>query len=150
MTDHWGDDDFDLPDDAEVHHEQEPLPLEDHADLLHHEPDLPDQADFGDQPAAAVPDLAEPDIVGTTDMFPPSLDVELPEPVDGFPWIDTATLGSADPAGFTAPAEPVSAQEIAAYAGADIDGDADPWATLAASEDPATSALARWWTPDEQ
>ena len=144
MTDHW-DDDFDLPDDAGTGHEQ--TPLEAHEDLLDHsgmEPDL------DDPPHAGLLEPDAPEIAEPAGDFPPTLDVDLPEPVDGFPWIDTATLGSADPAGFTAPTEPVSPQELAAYAGVDLDGDADPWTTLAASEDPATSALARWWTPDEQ
>ena len=76
--------------------------------------------------------------------FPPAVDVgPLPEPVDGFPWIDTAGLGDAGPV------EPhldaVEPDDLAGYAGVDLPPDADPWAVLAASPDPATAALARWW-----
>ena len=75
--------------------------------------------------------------------------------LDGFPWIDTGSLGlyhsglvdpsaAADPAA----AEPVPAEDLAAYAAEDLPPGADPWAALADSEDPATSTLARWWTPE--
>jgi hypothetical protein len=153
MTDHWDHDDsfdFDLP-----HHE----------DVAGHEPlddntwDLPDV----DVPDVHVPDLDLPEvdlpdvhdvpdeIAAVADgVFPPALDVDLPEPVDGFPWIDTTTLGAADPAGFLPPVETVSPHELAAYAGIEIPDGADPWTVLAASEDPATAALARWWTTGEQ
>ena len=35
--------------------------------------------------------------------------------------------------------------ELAEYAAEDLPPGADPWAALAGSEDPATSALARFW-----
>ncbi len=100
---------------------------------------------------------ADPDHVadehGPVGLFPPALHVPLPEPVDGFPWADPGLLGDAaigaaadaapDPAGWVA--DPAG---LAAYAGVDLPPDADPWAVLADSDDPATSALARWWAPD--
>jgi hypothetical protein len=73
---------------------------------------------------------------------------ELPEPVDGFPWIDTGSLGAVDPATITEHTDPVRPEELAEYAGEQIPPGADPWATLADSDDPATSALARWWNQD--
>ncbi|GLY03035.1 hypothetical protein [Actinoplanes sp. NBRC 101535] len=144
MTDHWDDDDFDLPaaehDAFHDHHEEHfELPGYDHD---HDTPDWEEPAEIDTEAVAAVDDDT---------MFPAAVDIgELPEPVDGFPWIDTATLGIADPGGFTAPVETVTAQEVAAYAGVDVPDGADAWTVLAAAEDPATSALARWWTPDEQ
>lgn len=99
---------------------------------------------------------ADPDALPGDDLpdtaFPPVLDAgPLPEPVDGFPWIDAAGLGAAatpaapfpgmDPHAFPG----VDPRELAAYAGADLPPDVDPWTALAASPDPATSALARWW-----
>ncbi|BCB76021.1 hypothetical protein GCM10022251_56010 [Phytohabitans flavus] len=97
---------------------------------------------------------ADPDLDGHTDTFaeqafPEPLDLDAPEPVDGFPWTDPTTLGAAplpDPeAGFQGAPE---ANELAAYAGEDVPAGADPWTALSASEDPATSSLARWWSPD--
>jgi hypothetical protein len=58
--------------------------------------------------------------------FPPELDLDVPEPVDGYPWVDLDVLGSAE-------AEPwVNSVEASEFAIADID-------------DPAASALARFW-----
>ncbi|MEU4428603.1 hypothetical protein AB0F81_48965 [Actinoplanes sp. NPDC024001] len=149
MTDHWDDDfDFDTPEEL-PEPDQPDLPL-DGPELSYDEPELVvDEPDLSfDEPQ--VPEPAEPESVDDG-LFPPALDVgELPEPVDGFPWIDTATLGAPDPSGFTAPVEAVSADELAAYAGVEIPEGANPWEVLAADEDPATSALARWWTPGEQ
>ena len=143
MTDHWDHDDFDfdLPEDLPVPEVPDLDPIS-HADfdLPDDLPEFPDLPDVADTVAALVPDT----------VFPPALDVDLPEPVDGFPWIDTATLGAGDTAGFVAPVEPVTAGELAAYAGVEIPPGADPWTVLAASEDPATAALARWWTHGEQ
>ena len=79
------------------------------------------------------------------EVFPPALDVgELPEPVDGFPWIDTASLGVTG-AHTPETLDPVRPEELAGYAGTELPPGADPWAALADHEDPATSALARWW-----
>ncbi|MBG0565925.1 hypothetical protein [Actinoplanes aureus] len=149
MTDHWDDDfDFEPPDE---------LPDLDQPDLAHPDVDLPELSI--DEPAFEEPSWEDPQVPDQPDIapepadavFPPALDVgELPEPVDGFPWVDAATLGPADAEGFTAPVEAVDAQELAAYAGVDLPAGADPWEVLAADEDPATSALARWWTPGEQ
>jgi hypothetical protein len=146
MTDHWDHDDFDfdLPDDVAIPQPLAGADLElpelDLPDLPDDVPDLPDVSDLTDAAAEITDDTA----------FPPALDVDLPEPVDGFPWIDTATLGAADPTGFLPPLENVTADELAAYAGIDIPDGADPWSVLAASDDPATAALAKWWTQGEQ
>ena len=43
--------------------------------------------------------------------------------------------------------EPVAAADLAAYDGTEPPDGPDPWAALLGSEDPATSALARWWSP---
>ncbi len=99
---------------------------------------------------------ADPDHVAgqhvPADLFPPALDVPLPEPVDGHPWADPALLGDA-PIGAAVDAAVGGAwmadpAGLAAYAGVEPAPDADPWAVLADSDDPATSALARWWAPD--
>lgn len=146
MTDHWDHDDFDFdpPDDLPVPSLDSPadwdLPEDLPEDLPDILPDVPDLPDLSEAAAAVADDVT----------FPPALDVDLPEPVDGFPWIDTATLGAGDTAGFVPPVEPVTAEELAAYAGVEIPPGADPWTILAASEDPATAALARWWTQGEQ
>lgn len=96
---------------------------------------------------------ADPDLDGHTDTwtdqpFPEPLDLDAPEPVDGFPWTDPATLGTEplpDPeAGYQGAPEPT---ELASYAGEEIPPGADPWTALSASDDPATSSLARWWGP---
>jgi hypothetical protein len=104
--------------------------------------------DHGLGPVGADPDAA-PDLEQVS-MFPPVVDVgPLPEPVDGFPWIDTGSLGLyhsglVDPAA----AAPVPAEDLAAYAAEDLPPGADPWAALADSDDPATSTLAKWWSQD--
>ncbi|WP_306213902.1 hypothetical protein [Actinoplanes sp. RD1] len=97
-------------------------------------------------PVGADPDaVAEPGLPDP--VFPPQVDVgALPEPVDGWPWIDTGSLGTVTPID-AAPA-PVSAHDLAAYAAEELPPAADPWAALAGSEDPAASALARWWHPE--
>ena len=63
--------------------------------------------------------------------FPPELDLDVPEPVDGYPWVDLDVMGTAESEPWVngASASPVDASE---YALADID-------------DPAPSALARFW-----
>jgi hypothetical protein len=132
---------------------------------LHHDvmPDLSDTP--GDDAAAAhveldhveaVPpehDISEmSDEAAAVDVFPPALDIgDLPEPVDGLPWIDSGSLGLADIAAALhdaqAGTDPVQPHELAEYAGTELPPGVDPWAALADSDDPATSALARWWTP---
>ena len=167
MTDHH---DF-----GDHHFDDDPLPFEEHsypepdhlaawddshhdlADLPAHEVDEPAavthpdvvEAPEVDLPAETHPDI--PDIPeAAADVFPPSVDVgDLPEPVDGFPWIDSGSLGLADIAAAVHQAdnaEPVPPQELAEYAATDLPPGVDPWAALADSEDPATSALARWWS----
>jgi hypothetical protein len=108
-----------------------------------------------DPDARTEPDPADPDPAGP---FPPAVDLgALPEPVDGFPWIDTGSLGflgadtAADTASVAAGGAPVTAEQLSAdltaYAATDLPPGVDPWAELAGSDDPATSALARWWAP---
>jgi hypothetical protein len=119
-------------DDLAPHHEDPPQFDQPHELYEHAEP--------ADEPAP-VPEPAEDPL----DVFPPQVDVgELPEPVDGFPWIDTGSLGVVHAAAID-PADPVRPDELAAYAGEDLPPGADPWAALEGSEDPATSTLARWW-----
>lgn len=161
MTDHH--DDFGHFDD---HHDPMPLddtpghddtPIFDHDDHEVWEHDEPRYEIDDPQPAPdhEIADLSEvgvhEDVAAIpeddhVDVFPPTLDVgELPEPVDGFPWIDTGSLGVADPANTFEHVDPVRPEELAEYAGEQLPPGADPWAALADSDDPATSALARWW-----
>ena len=169
MTDHhdFGDHDY-------YHHDDDPLPYDDHTaaaddhhpyadEPWHDEPsgrfDLPGDDHPGDDlPAAehldtdaAVTDADTAAAVAADDpveVFPPALQVDLPEPVDGFPWIDTGSLGLVD-AGVVTPADhPVQPTELAEYAETDLPPAVDPWAALADSDDPATAALARWWAPE--
>lgn len=114
--------------------------------VVHDVVDVSDGHGLG--PIGADPDAA-PDLEQVS-MFPPIVDVgPLPEPVDGFPWIDTGSLGlyRSGPvdagAGVAVPAE-----DLAAYAAEDLPPGADPWAALADSDDPATSTLAKWWSQD--
>jgi len=144
----WHDDDgLSVPEPYEPAWEQDPDPQPVVEPQLEHPVvDVTDGHAMG--PVGADPDAAaDPgpgDGGGADPVFPPALQVgELPEPVDGFPWIDTASLGVADP--LAAPAEPVSAAELAGYAAEELPPAQDPWAHLEQSQDPATSALARWW-----
>jgi hypothetical protein len=151
------------PEDAGAH-EPEPLPLpeDDHAfwdvhhdfvapeeahDVYEHPVDPPhtDLAETHETTSVAADPDAQPEYDGTDTVFPPAVDVgPLPEPVDGFPWIDTGSLGVVDV--HEAQVDPVDPHELAEYAGAELPPGVDPWAALADSEDPATSALARWWS----
>ncbi|GIG56385.1 hypothetical protein Lfu02_07570 [Longispora fulva] len=118
---------WDAHDDPHAHHEEP-----DTTDLgAHH--DLTDEVPYGD------------DDGGPSDVFPPALDFETPEPVDGFPWTDPTSLGGTG--GYEPAMETPPVSELLAYDGVDAT-DADPWTTLENSEDPATSSLARWWRPD--
>lgn len=167
MTDHhddfgfFGDHHEPVPFDDTPGHDDTPLPDHDDPDeWLGGHDDFPGDTDGGDDAADHLTwaehtggdDDAEPvDPVDTAadhvEVFPPALDVgELPEPVDGFPWIDTASLGVADPAATVEHVEPVRPEELAAYAGETLEPGADPWSGLTGSDDPATSALARWWS----
>ena len=160
MTDHFDDhhtfDDHHepLPFDDPAGHDDIPLldhddhdAYDDHAGYGGHEdePWEPPPAQPHDAGIDDVPPDEPADIAQEPDVFPPPLDVgELPEPVDGFPWIDTTALGGADmPADHLDPVRPA---ELAEYAGQDIAPGADGWQTLKDSDDPATAALARWWT----
>ena len=159
-----------LPDDDgfwDAHHDDAGAAPDEPHDLPyeHHTGDAPEPAaehhehvdtvDTVDTHATATvgadPD-ALPEHVDTDTVFPPAVDVgPLPEPVDGFPWIDTGSLGVVDPAALHAvSAEDVSPHELADYAGTELPPGVDPWAALADSEDPATSALARWWSQHPQ
>jgi hypothetical protein len=91
--------------------------------------------------------------------FPPDLGItDPPEPVDGFPWSDPDTLGSEHPGGdgtddysrvldnvFDGDGDHTAA--LAGYDHVDVPPGTDAWTTLLGSDDPATSALARWWQP---
>jgi hypothetical protein len=141
-----------------------------HGADLHDGPDHQDGADQDeapagdDTPAGPVGGLdalvgADPDVHPGADLdwehppFPPELTVDRPDPVDGYPWADPALLGGGEtdnPApsdGLDAVAEPVAAADLADYDGAEPPDGADPWSALVSSDDPATSALARWWSP---
>jgi hypothetical protein len=153
-----------LPDDGGGHELDQPpddhgfwevhQPEELHHDLGYEEhvvPPAPAEHDLVDThettSVAADPD-AQPEYDGTDSVFPPAVDVgPLPEPVDGFPWIDTGSLGVVDV--HEAQPDPVDPHELAEYAGVDLPPGVDPWAALADSEDPATSALARWWSSQQ-
>jgi hypothetical protein len=134
----------DAPDPGLYHHvdtdDHTPEPVAAHDDDLH-QPDVS---------ADTTPHVLEPELTDTDPTFPPAVDIDLPEPVDGFPWIDTGSLGVIDPATVAAAHyEPVDPHELAEYAGTDLPPAADPWATLAESEDPATATLARWWAENQ-
>ena len=131
---------------------------DDHHDDEHGAEHVGHHDEVAEQPSEVVVDAdphelatvgADPDALPDTDdplgVFPPAVDVgPLPEPVDGYPWIDTGSLGPIDPAAVPAAAAP-DPGELAEYAAEDLPPGADPWAALAGSEDPATSALARFW-----
>ena len=82
--------------------------------------------------------------------FPPPLDLpDRPEPVDGYPWSDPATLGDTGtgwPEPVDSPGSPPM-DDLLSYAGMDPPATGDGWAALVDSDDPAVSALARWWGP---
>jgi hypothetical protein len=156
----------DIPDtsDTSIHDSE----LSAHDDALHADPvdvDMPAHgSDHIHTSLTEVPVGADPDAepashldtgdLGPEPLFPPALDLPAPEPVDGYPWSDPGVLGDGTLANLTLLPEggehPGSA-ELLAYAGLDdlATGSAsqDHWALLLASDDPATSALARWWSP---
>ncbi|MFY1670694.1 hypothetical protein ACN27G_12110 [Plantactinospora sp. WMMB334] len=120
-------------------------------------PEVPAEVGFGaaDPPVGADPDLDPYADTGPAWTDPPELP-ELgapPEPVDGFPWTDPALLGTpvdASAATLPGPDGTVGPEELAGYAGTELPTGGDPWAALAASDDPATSTLARFWSPEER
>ena len=135
MTDHH--DDF-----ADHHYtggeDDHHIPFEEPAafDDVHHDLAWVDPAHYDDPhvvPEDHIPDISETHLDLPVDdpaeVFPPTIDVgPLPEPVDGFPWIDSGSLGLADIAAALHEADttdPVQPHELAEYA--------------------ATAALAKWW-----
>jgi len=144
ISDIGHDDAWDLPD----HDEQPPVWDDQHHDAY---------ADHADDPAAdsdvPAPEPEEPPVNDEpVDLFPPQVDVgPLPEPVDGFPWIDSSSLGLADAGPVTADtlAAAPDPHELAEYAAEELPPAVDPWAALAESEDPATAALAKFYRPDQ-
>ena len=150
------------------HHDfdaHDPVPFDDHSpppddhltwadghdDDISHDVDVPHEAvahDVGSH------DDVDHDVVSheDADVAPPGEahagvhDIsDLPEPVDGFPWIDTGSLGVADIHAALDSTDPVHPAELAEYNATDLPPGEDPWAALADSDDPATAALARWW-----
>ncbi|AVT28731.1 hypothetical protein C6361_03600 [Plantactinospora sp. BC1] len=138
--------------------EADPYPAEESGFGPDGSPEVPAEVGFG---AADPPVGADPDLDPYADTGPawwestelPDLGAP-PEPVDGFPWADPALLGQPVDPVVAPPSEPdtgtVEADELAGYAGAELPADGDPWAALAASDDPATSTLARFWLPEER
>ncbi len=118
-------------------------------------PDLHGTLDTAEATFGADPDLyplGGAGDLGDEPAFPPTLDLDAPEPIDGYPWADPSALGQDllppvdDGTGGTGTAaEPPGPAELFEYAGDLPPAGGDAWATLLASEDPATSALARWW-----
>lgn len=157
------DDGFEVPDDHWQHDEPPPPQVPehlidaDHSGHPHDEPATPHpdpdpHQDLYPDPHAMGPVGADPDAVtepGEAEpVFPAAVDVgPLPEPVDGFPWIDTASLGVVTPTTAGPPDDGLQAQEIAGYAATDLPPGADPWAALTDSDDPAAAALARFYAP---
>ena len=92
-----------------------------------YEDDEPEEPSTGDETAYAA--TYEDHLLDQADNppgFPPELDLDVPEPVDGYPWVDMDVLGHAE-------TEPwVNSVEASEYAIADID-------------DPAAQALSRFW-----
>jgi hypothetical protein len=145
----------DLFDHTEVAHSDEP----ETADYDVHEP-IGYGDDLSGHDMADITDLSEPLGFGAAfgvdpyadlglvdeQPFPPMLELDLPDPVDGPPWTDPATLGHDTVADLTAPADPPPVDELFEYAGEQPPLHGDPWTALLGSEDPATSALARWWS----
>jgi hypothetical protein len=132
-------------------HSAEPVVASDHVHPLTTE--IPVGADPDAGPASHL-DTGD---VGQDPPFPPALDWQAPEPVDGYPWSDPGVLGDGSLADLTLLPEggdhPGTA-ELLAYAGLDDPGahvapSGDHWAMLKASDDPAASTLARWWAPGQ-
>ncbi|MFV2020794.1 hypothetical protein [Micromonospora sp. LOL_023] len=99
----------------------------------------------------------DPDVPAGADewpaaVFPPQLDAAgVPTPVDGWPWADADLLGGgpsaeSPPPGDSSRPGSVDPGELAGYAGVDATA-ADLWARLLGCDDPATSTLARFWSP---
>jgi hypothetical protein len=122
------------------HHVEEPIPAAEHHSEVVVDADPHELATVGADPDAL------PDTDDQVGVFPPVVDVgPLPEPVDGYPWIDTGSLGLIDPATVPTAAGSPDPGELADYAAEDLPPGADPWAALAGSPDPAIAALAKFW-----
>lgn len=118
--------------------------------------DGPEPLAYEDSDTTADPESvvgADPDVDPDADWspaeFPAPLDFAAPEPVDGYPWSDPSAVaapgtGGDDPSAGPDGAPPAS--DLLDYAG--TEGGADPWSALVGSDDPATSSLGRWWSPD--
>jgi hypothetical protein len=131
-----------------------------------HDPGIPGGPQEHEALVGTDPDLdhhADDPAWHTDDPFPPDLHLAAPQPVDGLPWSDPAALGDhtagADLAGHGGsedylrmldgghdPGHDASA-DLARGEGIDAPPGGDVWSTLIGSEDPATSTLARWWSP---
>ena len=129
-------------------------PGDGHPDGSHPDDSHPGDGNLPEDHVGADPDLpAEHDGVWHDGDFPPELDLghAVPEPADGWPWSDPATLGGTGDAGdllheFSTGSPP--AADLYAYAGLDLPGaGTDPWTMLLGGPDPAAGALARWWGP---
>jgi hypothetical protein len=145
--------DGDLPETHEVETPHEATPVWEEHQEIHDTVEHHDEVQEELHTVGADPDaLPEPDAAEAVTSFPPLLDVgPLPEPVDGFPWIDTGSLGLIDPSVLHAAAQAqIHPQDLADYAGQELPPGQDPWAALADSDDPATSALAKWWSEQQQ
>jgi hypothetical protein len=119
---------------------------------VHVEP--PTDADLADLPVGADPDV-DPHADGDwLDGYQP-LPLDLPDapvPVDGYPWADADLIGTdlpshGDPGGDPGAAGHPPVAELLDYNATDGPAGADAWQALLGSDDPATSALARWWAP---
>jgi hypothetical protein len=119
-----------------------------HAGEEHHLDEVPGVAGAGEQLFGTDPDLhplADAGL-GEDQPFPPALDLDPPEPIDGYPWVDPGILGH----GVLPPLDPAGGgpdpADLFEYAGERPPADGDAWSALLASPDPATSTLARWWS----
>jgi len=131
-------------------HDGQPDPAADHADGHAYEVNDGHGDATGDHLVGVDPDLDHraDDPGWHDDPFPPELHLDAtPEPVDGFPWIDPASLGGHDVDDYTHSPAGAESLDLAHYSGIDIPDGTDPWTALFGSEDPATSSLAQWWAP---
>jgi hypothetical protein len=118
-------------------------------DPTHELADLHDLAGAGDASFGADPDLPPLDDadLGQHPPFPPPLDLDAPEPIDGYPWTDPTVLGHDTLPPLDAASSGPDPDELFEYAGEQPPAGGDAWSALLASADPATSTLARWWSP---
>ncbi|GIF47786.1 hypothetical protein DFJ67_6678 [Asanoa ferruginea] len=118
---------------------------------------LDDGTGIGDDGLAGVHDAGlftvDPDVAAYTDgvwpspEFPAALDLHDISPIDGPPWTDASALGIGLPDADPLPTDVPDVSELAAYAGLDPTSASAGWDALLGSDDPATSALARFWGP---